>query len=113
MTDYIGEKTKQKGRIDYSYAYYKSRDPAADETPTQGGYRNNFGTHLAAQIRGAQQHVDSLYAETDVIYVFSVGGCCADVRLKYGGTPPDTSAFLDFVLHYTAKRRTSTDGSRG
>lgn len=78
------DRTRQNG-----YGYLRGRDGDADETPTQGGYTNNFDTALAASIRGARQSIEHFPDEYmgKKITVYSTGNRQIDINWTTGAVP--------------------------
>lgn len=71
--DYLGGKADKY--FNYSYGWHGDRDPRGDETPT-GYYLNNFGTTLAAEIRGACSMAAS---DKTSIFVYSTSNLCDSI----------------------------------
>ncbi len=97
------ENPRMKKILFESYGWHGERDPEADETRTSAGSRNNFGTHLAAQIRACQQCSDS-----SIRIVYSIGNMCRDIKFaSYLSSVPD-GALVHYQKHdsnYGAKLR--------
>lgn len=74
---------------EHGYGYLNGRDGAADESPTLGGFTNNFCTHLASVIRGARKSLSSHPEEYrgQTIVVYSTGNLCRDIDWTTGRIP--------------------------